>query len=95
MRINEALTSSSIILLVVTIGKHLEGKVKEKIVNITNEIFPDSTLFNDMLVNWVELKNRKLKVKNEQVYNVTLIEEGDILRPKPGILLVDCVVLSG
>ena len=34
-------------------------------------------------------------VKNEKVYDVTLIEEGDILRPKSGILLVDCIVISG
>ena len=35
MDINDALTSSAIIVLVVTIGKYFEGKVKEKIEKMT------------------------------------------------------------
>ena len=38
--INDALTSASIIVLVVTIGKHFEEKIKRKIDRITEEIFP-------------------------------------------------------
>jgi hypothetical protein len=45
MDINEALTSASIIVLVVTVGKYFEGKVKSKIAKLTEEIFPESTLF--------------------------------------------------
>jgi hypothetical protein len=35
MDINEALTSASIIVLVVTVGKYFEGKVKQKIAKLT------------------------------------------------------------
>lgn len=50
MQINDALTSASIIVLVVTIGKHLENRIKKKIERITDSIFPESTLFSDMSV---------------------------------------------
>lgn len=53
MDINEALTSASIIVLVVTVGKYFEGKVKKKIAKLTEEIFPESTLFQDMIVKYV------------------------------------------
>ena len=51
--INEALTSSAIIVLVVTIGKYFETKVKQRIEKMTEEIFPESTLFANMKVNFV------------------------------------------
>jgi cation transport ATPase len=53
MDINEALTSASIIVLVVTIGKYFEGKVKRKIAKLTEKIFPESTLFKEMQVRYV------------------------------------------
>jgi hypothetical protein len=53
MDINEALTSASIIVLVVTIGKYFEGKVKRKIAKLTEKIFPESTLFKVMKVKYV------------------------------------------
>jgi hypothetical protein len=53
MDINEALTSASIIVLVVTIGKYFEGKVKRKIAKLTEKIFPESTLFKEMQVKYV------------------------------------------
>ncbi len=40
MDINDALTSASIIVLVVNIGKYLEHQVKRKIEKMTEEIFP-------------------------------------------------------
>lgn len=40
MQVNDALTSASIIVLVVTIGKHLESRIKKKIERITDSIFP-------------------------------------------------------
>lgn len=40
MNIIDALTSGSIIVLVVTVGKHFEAKIKKKIDSITNSIFP-------------------------------------------------------
>jgi hypothetical protein len=40
MDINDSLTSASIIVLVVTVGKYFEGKVKEKIEKMTQQIFP-------------------------------------------------------
>jgi cation transport ATPase len=48
MDINEALTSASIIVLVVTVGKYFEGEVKRKIAKLTEAIFPESTLFENM-----------------------------------------------
>lgn len=40
MNIIDALTSGSIIVLVVTVGKHFEAKIKKKIDSITASIFP-------------------------------------------------------
>lgn len=66
MDINDALTSASIIVLVVTIGKHFEQKVKNKIEAMAEQIFPESTLFAQMKVELIELKNRKLKIKGRK-----------------------------
>ena len=63
MVLNDALTSSTLIILIVTVGKFLERKVKKKIETMTEEIFPESQLFQDMKVNYVELKNRKLMIE--------------------------------
>ena len=73
MDINHALTSASIIVLVVTIGKELEKKVKQKITKMADELFPESVLFSDMSVNYVNLKNRKLNVLSSKCYDVSLV----------------------
>ena len=66
MDINDALTSASIIVLVVNVGKYLEHKVKRKIEAMTEEIFPESTLFANMKVEAIELQNRLLKIKGRK-----------------------------
>lgn len=53
MHINDSLTSSSIIVLVVTVGKYFETKAKENIVKMTQQIFPESTLFKNMEIKFV------------------------------------------
>jgi P-type Cu+ transporter len=53
MDINDALTSASIIVLVVTVGKYVERQAKLKIEKMTDEIFPESVLFKDMSVTYV------------------------------------------
>lgn len=53
MDINDSLTSASIIVLVVTIGKYLESTVKHKIEKINDEIFPESVLFKNMNTTYV------------------------------------------
>lgn len=50
MDFNSALTSASIIVTVVNIGKHFEQKVKDKIEQMSEQIFPESTLFSNMSV---------------------------------------------
>jgi cation transport ATPase len=95
MDINDALTSASIIVLVVTVGKYFEEKVKQKIAKMTDEIFPESTLFENMKMNFVEIKNRQLKIDREKVYDVSLIEKGDIIKIVPGVVLVDAILISG
>lgn len=95
MDINEALTSASIIVLVITVGKHFEEKVKMKIEKLTEQIFPESTLFENMKVNYVEIKNRNLVLLKEKDYDVSLIEKNDVLRVKPGRMLVDGILISG
>ncbi len=73
MDINDALTSASIIVLVVNIGKYLEHQVKKKIEKMTEEIFPESTLFANMKVEAIELQNRLLKIKSRKVYDCTVL----------------------
>lgn len=53
MQLIDALTSSTLIVLIVTIGKFLEKKVKKKIDNMTESIFPESQLFQDMYIDYV------------------------------------------
>lgn len=95
MELNDALTSASIIVLVVTIGKYFEEKVKQKILKMTEQIFPESALFQNMRVHYVDIKNRLLKIDQEKEYDVSLIEKNDVLRIMPGICLVDSILISG
>lgn len=53
MDINCSLSSASIIVLVVTIGKYFEGKAKQKITKMNEELFPESVLFKDMNATFV------------------------------------------
>ena len=62
---------------------------------MTDEMFPESVLFSNMNVNVVEVRNRKLTVLAEKIYDVSLVEKEDILKVQPGILLVDVIVISG
>jgi|JI9StandDraft_1071089.scaffolds.fasta_scaffold300850_2 cation transport ATPase len=64
MEVNDALSSASLIVLTVTIGKHFEKRVKERIESITEEIFPESVLFQNMFVTVLEMRNRLLTVLN-------------------------------
>jgi hypothetical protein len=62
---------------------------------MTEQIFPESKLFLNMRVNYVEIKNRQLKIDQEKQYDVSLIEKNDVLRIMPGICLVDSILISG
>lgn len=62
---------------------------------MTEEIFPESQLFSNMKITFVELKNRRLMIEREKVYNVDNIEKNDIVRLQPGRLLLDVVIVSG
>ena len=73
MQINDSLTSSAIIVLVVTVGKYFETKAKENIVKMTQQIFPESTLFKNMENKFVEIKNRQLKIVDEKMMDVSLV----------------------
>ena len=98
MDINDALTSASIIVLVVNIGKYFEQKIKSKIDKMSEEIFPESTLFANMTVELIELQNRKLKIKGRKNIDFTLLEKGDIVSLNSLInsrLLVDVIIISG
>ena len=48
-----------------------------------------------MEVDYVDVRNRQLKILQEKVYDVNLIEQNDIIRVKNGKLLVDVMVISG
>jgi len=95
MEINDSLTSSSIIVLVVTVGKYFETKAKENIVKMTQQIFPESILFKNMEVKYVEIKNRQLKIVDEKMMDVSLVEKNDVIRPAPGRLLLDAIIIQG
>ena len=98
MDINDALTSASIIVLVVNIGKYLEHKVKRRIEKMTDEIFPESTLFANMKVEGIELQNRLLKIKGRKFYDSSVLEKGDIISMNSLLnsrLLLDVILISG
>lgn len=82
MEMNDALASSSIIVLVVNIGKYFEKKVKDKIQQMSNQLFPESKLFENMNVTMIKLKNRKLTVSEKKDYDITLLEKNDIFEIK-------------
>ena len=54
MGIKSSLTSASIMFLIVTIGKYLEGKIKRKIERITRQIFTESSIFSNMKASYVD-----------------------------------------
>lgn len=62
MDINDALASASIIVLTVTIGKHFESKAKRQIQAITDNLFPESVIFQNMKVQFAEIRNRMLNI---------------------------------
>jgi cation transport ATPase len=95
MDIIDALTSAAIIVLVVTIGKHFENKVKKRIERITEQIFPESVLFENMRIEYVEIRNRQLMIVQQKVYDVSLIEKNDIIKVGKGRVLVDLILISG
>lgn len=48
-----------------------------------------------MKVNYVELKNRNLMILSEKEYHIDAIEKNDIIRLKPGRLLLDVILING
>ena len=48
-----------------------------------------------MTATYVNVKNRQLKIIGEKVYDVSLIEQDDIVQVKPGRLLMDLIVIKG
>ena len=62
---------------------------------MTEQMFPESVLFSNMNVHCVEVRNRKLIVLAEKIYDVSLVQKDDILKVQTGILLVDAIVISG
>lgn len=49
-----------------------------------------------MIVEFVELRNRNLVIKDRRPYDITILEKNDIISLKDGSrLLVDVMVLSG
>ena len=76
MGIKNSLTSASIMLLVVTIGKYLEGKIKRKIERITRQIFTESSISSNMKASYVEIKNLQLgHPLGEAIVLMTSLEE--------------------
>lgn len=62
---------------------------------MTEQIFPESTLFENMQVQYIRLKNRKLKIEGTRKCDITLLEKDDIYTVSQGRVLVDSFVLSG
>lgn len=48
-----------------------------------------------MKVQYAEMKNRQLKIVNEKLYDVSLIEKGDVLKITNGRVLVDLIIIQG
>lgn len=62
---------------------------------MSESIFPESKLFENMKVLFVRLKNRKLMVESKTAYDVTVLERDDIYELAAGRVLLDSIVLSG
>ena len=48
-----------------------------------------------MMVRFVEIKNRQLKIVGEKEIDVSLVEKNDVIRVQPGRLLIDVIVIQG
>jgi hypothetical protein len=48
-----------------------------------------------MNIDYVELKNRNLMIQSERVYHIDAIEKNDVIRLKPGRLLLDVILING
>ena len=48
-----------------------------------------------MDVNYVEIKNRQLKIVDQFPLNASLVEKNDVLRIKPARMLLDVIIIQG
>jgi cation transport ATPase len=49
-----------------------------------------------MKVQYAEMRNRQLKIMNEKIYDVSLVEKGDVLKITNGSrVLVDLIIIQG
>lgn len=63
---------------------------------MTDSIFPESTLFEHLTVDFAKLKNWKMAIAEFKEYQVGLLEENDLFKIKSGRrLLLDSIVKLG
>lgn len=87
--------TASLILAIVTIGKYQEGKAKQSILEMADELFPEEVLLANTTVSLLSIKNQNFDVLSQQTVEVSFLDEDDIiLITAPFRLLNDVTVLS-
>ncbi|CAD8173001.1 unnamed protein product [Paramecium pentaurelia] len=96
MNVIHDLESAGLILTVITIGKYFEGKAKQTIMDMQNQIFPQEQLLKTPIVTRVQVKNQDYDIDTQHLCEVSLLEKGDlIILQKNMKLLVDGVIVKG
>ncbi|KRX06244.1 hypothetical protein PPERSA_06126 [Pseudocohnilembus persalinus] len=96
MKIFSLFQTTGLILLIMFVGKYIEGIAKKSIVSMIDKILPpQNQLVQSNKVQYIVPKNRWLIIKEEKIVNVSLLNKFDIIRvlPKQKIL-IDGVVLK-
>lgn len=76
--------TATLIICIVNIGKYLEGKAKQSILQMSESVFPEKSLASNSVVSFIEPKNRKFAIESENNYEVSLLDKGDLIRIKAG-----------
>ncbi|CAD8196301.1 unnamed protein product [Paramecium octaurelia] len=96
MNIIHDLESAGLILTVITIGKYFEGKAKQTIMEMQNQIFPQDQLLKTPTVMKVQVKNQDYDINFQESCDISLLEKGDLIVLEKGMkLLLDGVIVKG
>ncbi|CAD8121000.1 unnamed protein product [Paramecium sonneborni] len=96
MNIIHDLESAGLILTVITIGKYFEGKAKQTILDMQNQIFPQDQLLKTPNVLKVQVKNQDYDINVQENCDISLLEKGDLIILEKGMkLLLDGVIVKG
>ncbi|KAM3127424.1 hypothetical protein pb186bvf_020457 [Paramecium bursaria] len=80
--------SAGLILTVVTVGKYLEGKAKERIIRMQEQIFPEQQLLKTTYVSLIKGSSQNYDINSAQQCEISFLEKGDLIQLKQDMKLL-------